>query len=165
MTTVVEIPFGLPGRVFRSPMPYGAFDPFGEALSILQREEVRWIFALVEGQEWAWVDGVPLPTLYERLGMHLHHLPVGDFAVPEAEALERSVLTAMQLAREGHNLAVHCFAGLGRTGVFLTRMAQHARHLPAMQALAWVRQYVPGAVESAAQERFLAALDSPGEEV
>ncbi len=165
MTTVVEIPFDLPGRVFRSPMPYGAFDPSGDALSLFQRGGVRWIFALVEEQEWARVDGVSLPVLYERLGMHLHHLRVGDFSVPEAEAFERSVLAALRLARAGNNLAVHCFAGVGRTGVFLTRMAQHVLHLPAEQALAWVRKYVPGAAENATQERFLAALDPPGEEV
>ena len=30
--SVIELPFGLPGRIFRSPMPYGPYDTQGTAL-------------------------------------------------------------------------------------------------------------------------------------
>ena len=43
-------------------------------------------------------------------------------------------------------LVVHCHAGMGRTGLFLACLAQRALHMSPVEAIDWVRSYVPGAL-------------------
>lgn len=66
-------------------------------------------------------------------------------------ALDEAVDQAMKLAREGKSIAVHCSAGIGRTGLFLAELAKRAVGLDGERALYWVRLYVPGAVETEGQ--------------
>ena len=65
-----------------------------------------------------------IPLLQEqaaRLGMQVvyRRFPIPDFAVPEVAQVQL-ILDEIDAARAaGHILYVHCFAGLGRTGVIL----------------------------------------------
>jgi protein-tyrosine phosphatase len=85
--SLIELPFGLPGRVFRSPMPFGP--------------------------------------------------------------------NTIASAQAGHNIVVHCSAGIGRTGLFMAALAKQVLGLSGAEALQWIRSYIPHAVETPEQQRLL----------
>ena len=43
---LTELPFGLPGRIFRSPMPFGPYDPHGEVYDRFCEEQIAVIVLL-----------------------------------------------------------------------------------------------------------------------
>jgi atypical dual specificity phosphatase len=86
----------------------------------------------------------------EEAGLLVYHEPLEDMEAPSQEQLDRSV-SAIQRALE-HNMAVavHCGAGLGRTGVVLAAYFV-AKGLSANNAIARVRRLRPGSVETEEQ--------------
>ena len=49
--SLIELPFGLPGRVFRSPMPFGPYDLHGEDNDRLCEEQIAVIVLLASDEE------------------------------------------------------------------------------------------------------------------
>ena len=44
--SLIELPFGFPGRIFRSPMPFGPYDLHGEAYDRFCEEQIAVIVLL-----------------------------------------------------------------------------------------------------------------------
>jgi atypical dual specificity phosphatase len=79
------------------------------------------------------------------------HLPVADFTPPTQEQLGRGVQAMRAAVDGGTKVAVHCGAGLGRTGT-LVACYLVALGLSADEAIAQIREVRPGSVETQAQE-------------
>jgi protein-tyrosine phosphatase len=152
---LIELPFGLPGRVFRSPMPFRPDDENGQLFHQYQEQHISVVVLLVDDAESLARTGRRLRTFYENNGLEVIHLPISDFNIPTLEALSSAVDSALARARTGKNLVVHCYAGYGRTGLFLACMARRALKMPANEAIAWVRSYVPSSVESPEQVKLV----------
>lgn len=84
-------------------------------------------------------------------------LDVPDFGVPEPQALH-AVLAAMlasMRARPGDAYHIGCKAGVGRTGMAMACLAQMAGAVTG-DPVVWLRsRYLPGAIETAAQEALV----------
>ncbi len=91
------------------------------------------------------------------------HCPIDDFAAP-GERFERAwsrlAPDLHALLDRGQSVALHCRAGLGRTGTVAARILME-RGMPAQQAIDQVRATRPGSIETSVQERYLHALQ-PG---
>ncbi len=87
------------------------------------------------------------------------HIDWPDFGVPaNTEAVINALKTVLERARSGQDIEIGCLGGHGRTGTALACLAILAGH-PASDAVAWVRSsYCPKAIETPAQEAFVAAL-------
>lgn len=92
----------------------------------------------------------PPPGAPEAAGIDLLHVPIPDFGTPTEEDLLR--VTGWVTERLGRDVpvAVHCFAGIGRTGTVLAAVLV-VEGLDAESAIAEVRRARPGSLETSGQ--------------
>ena len=152
---LTELPFGLAGHIFRSPMPFGIYDPREEVFNKYIQNGVSVIVLLAEDEECLEKAGRNLRLLYEEEGFNVIHLPIRDFGVPSNGDLVRAVNAVIAHAQTGRNIAIHCSAGIGRTGLFVALIAKQVLGFSGEEAIAWVRRYIPGAVETPEQEQLV----------
>jgi protein-tyrosine phosphatase len=157
---LIELPFGLPGRVFRSPMPFRPGDTQGEVFRQYLDQQISVVVVLVDDAECLARSGRHLRQFYESSGLEVIHLPIPDFNVPTQAALSTTIEAALDRASAGKNLAVHCYAGYGRTGMFLACMARRVLGMSAYEAIEWVRSYVPTAIEAPEQVEVVKAFSN-----
>ena len=63
---LTELPFGFPGRLFRSPMPFGPYDLHGEVYDRFRQEQISVIVLLATEDECLYKTGRNLRALYLR---------------------------------------------------------------------------------------------------
>ena len=152
MQSFTRLPMGLPARVYRSTMPFSRrYDPEGEVYKAYQTNQVSTVIMLTSDEEALEKSGRDLRALYTRDGIKVIQLPIEDFGTPPTSELRAAVEKACQQIEAGGSIAIHCHAGLGRTGMFSACLARKALGLTAEEATAWVRQNIPGAVETPEQ--------------
>ncbi|MDQ2684191.1 MAG: dual specificity protein phosphatase family protein [Chloroflexota bacterium] len=96
------------------------------------------------------------PDLLAGAGIRGVHLPVRDFTAPSREVLDTAIAEIDLELECGGVVAVHCHAGLGRTGTVLASWLV-SRGVPADEAIDRVRRARPGSIESAEQEAVVRA--------
>ncbi len=91
-------------------------------------------------------------------GLDLVRFPIADFSTPNAlSELEAVVAEIVARARGGETVVIHCWAGLGRTGLVVACCLVLLGRAPE-EAIAIVRRHRPGAVEDSDQEECVAEL-------
>jgi atypical dual specificity phosphatase len=121
--------------------PEGAAD-----LAWLRRNGIDVLVSLTE-------DPVPRGWVNEA-GLLAVNVPVPDMEPPTDRQLDHLLETIRKARRAGMGVAVHCGAGLGRTGTVLAAYFVAAGLSP-KEAVAKVRDLRPGSVETADQERAI----------
>jgi protein-tyrosine phosphatase len=157
---ITELPYDLPGKVYRSPLPFSwLFDPDHEIMNLYRQVGVETIVMLTPIYETKDLTGRDMGVYYEEQGYDVIYTPVEDFSVPEPGLFEKTVPKALAAVRAGKTLAVHCHAGIGRTGMFTACMAKIVFGFSGAEAVDWVRQFIPDAVENRFQYRFVTRFD------
>ena len=90
---------------------------------------------------------VPDEKVLRDLGLRHYHFPLPDMSAPDMGFIERFVGVLQHELDQGHKVAVHCGAGLGRTGTLLACYFVN-EGLSADEAIERVREIRPGSVES-----------------
>jgi atypical dual specificity phosphatase len=100
-------------------------------------------------------EDMPRKDWAEAAGLLVFHEPMEDMQAPDAEQFERAVSAVLRATEKGIAVAVHCGAGLGRTGVVLAGYYV-AKGMSASNAIAKVRKIRPGSVETDDQAEAIA---------
>jgi atypical dual specificity phosphatase len=118
-----------------------------EELAWLRQQGIEVLLSLTEEP--------PRRDWIEDSGLLLFHVPMEDMEAPTAEQIDRC-LSAIQRANDKEmGVAVHCAAGLGRTGVVLACYFVD-QGLSAVHAITRVRQLRPGSIETSEQSDAVA---------
>lgn len=115
-----------------------------EELDWLRRQGIDLLISLTEDPpNQRWVNDAGLLPM---------HVPVIDMEAPTQEQLDRCVSSIVKANERNMGVAVHCGAGLGRTGVVLACYFV-MKGLTAENAIARVRRLRPGSIETEDQEQ------------
>lgn len=98
------------------------------------------------------------PDALAEYDLEAIHIPLPDMTAPGIEQIRRFVRRLDNLVKTGHKVAVHCGAGLGRTGTMLACYLVFTG-LSAEDALKEIRLRRPGSVESRNQENAVRAWE------
>ena len=102
-----------------------------------------------------------LPRLATERGLSWREFPITDRAVPTAKSrpdfdqLLEELLTGLDA---GRRVAIHCQAGLGRTGLLAAGLLVRSGTGPD-DAIAHVRSARPGSIETLGQENFIRKIE------
>lgn len=153
---LTELPYGLDGTVYRSPMPFSPlFDRQGLLLDEFISAGVDAVVMLTPKQEVEGLIGLDLYARYKQIGFDVIHTPVEDFSIPQKGTFQEAIERTLCAAKAGQTIVIHCHAGLGRTGLFAACLAKVVFGLDGAQASHWVRQYIPRAIETREQGQFI----------
>jgi atypical dual specificity phosphatase len=123
----------------------------GERLGAMARptgpEELAWLRAQGIQLLISLTEEPPPRNWVEDAGLLLFHMPVEDMSAPTQEQLEKSVKAIERAHAQSMGVAVHCGAGLGRTGVIVAAFLV-GQGVSARDAILKVRRIRPGAIET-----------------
>nr|WP_245587348.1 ATP-binding cassette domain-containing protein [Comamonas composti] len=135
----------VPGRLGGTPWP-GVVHDMDSDLQALRRCGITVLITLTE-------KDLPQEPL-QRHGLRNLHLPVYDHEPPTVAQIQMLLARMSAMLRAGEVLAVHCLAGIGRTGTVLAAWLVR-EGLTAAEALRRVRLIDAKYVQSEAQETLL----------
>jgi atypical dual specificity phosphatase len=118
-------------------------------LSWLRKQGVDVLVSLTE-------DPVPRSWVNEA-GLMVVNVPVPDMEAPTPRQLDHVLHIIEKANTSKMGVAVHCSAGLGRTGTFLAAYFVN-RGMAARDAVVKVRDLRPGSIETSEQERAVEAF-------
>jgi len=139
----------VPGKLAGCPMPGVVFAPDHD-LALLRGMGVTVLVNLTERE-------TPAELLAPH-GLRSYHLGIVDRGAPPLLWAKLLLAKIEVMLREGEVVAVHCLAGLGRTGMVLAAWLVR-EGLTADEALRRLRTIEPGFVQSKEQEDLLHALE------
>jgi len=131
------------------------------AVEALRRWPATAVVSLMEGYEFERLGLGDLPGLLRQRVPLWMHLPIRDGDVPTPDWLERWRLARLVIAGllvEGSDVAVHCLAGVGRTGLVASLCLIDAGACRGRDAIERVRRaHNIHAVETPEQQAFVEA--------
>lgn len=132
-------------------MPFGLYDPGGTLLQELKAADISAIVLLAEIEECREKTGRDLLALYREKGLTIFSLPTPNYGIPSNGQLADVLKQAKERAADGHNILIHCSAGLGRTALFAALLAKDVLGLSGQEAIEWLGRHKPDALLTPAQ--------------
>src|SRR5262245_57073235 len=142
---------GLPGAIGLAHAP-GLRADLGHDLDLLREaHRCSMLVSLVSDVELGYLRIPDLAARAEERGMRVVRFPIGDFSTPDSlDDLRDLVETILAEVHAGRTAVIHCWAGLGRTGL-VAASCLVARGLEPREAIAAVRARRPRSVENSDQ--------------
>ena len=137
-----QIPLSVPGELFVSPMPFGAYDPDNLVLRIYRRYKVNFVFVLVTDEELARKSRKDLLKKYKEAGIEYARFVLKDWMAPSMETVHEMTAKAQEMLKKPMKIAVHCHAGVGRTAIAVCCIAMTIEGWSAEQAMANISQFM-----------------------
>jgi len=126
-------------------------------LAVIRASGATSLVSLTEPRELRWAGPSDFGAAVARAELSWFHLPIRDFGVPDAGFEDTWRSAGAELRRRlvaGERLVIHCYAGLGRTGLLAARLLIEFGE-PPQRAIALVRRVRSGAIQTHEQEAYL----------
>ncbi len=124
----------------------GITRPIEAELQALKQDGITAVVTLTE-------SSLPKKILEEH-GFNYLHLPIVDFTPPTLDQIEKFTSFVSMNHKENKGVAVHCAAGIGRTGTMLACYLVYIGETPE-QAIDSIRSIRPGSIETTEQEDII----------
>lgn len=152
-----------PGRIGMTRLPGTSSGSLQDDLQAIRDSGAETLVTLNRETELNRFGSGRFPQTVGAVGLRWLHLPITDFGIPDG-AFEALWIEAAPLIRSrlegGEKVVVHCFAGLGRTGLVVARLLVEGGE-PPEEAIRRVRTARPGTIQSEEQEDYVLALGRP----
>ena len=140
--TCVRIPLEAKGKLYVSPMPYGPYDPGNRLLKIYRQKQVEFVVMLVTDDEIRKKAKRDILAIYKQNHIEPIRFPIADYTSPELHTFSKVVDQVTGYLRAGAHVAVHCNAGVGRTGVMTSCIVRDFTKMDAVDSIDYVRQHM-----------------------
>ena len=140
--TCVQISLGVKGKLYVSPMPYGPYDPGNALLKVYKQHRIAFAIMLVTDAELEKKAKRDLLAIYKKNNIQPLRFPIADYTSPELHAFSKTVDQVSGYLRAGAHMAVHCNAGVGRTGVMTCSIVRDVTGKTTGEAIEYVRQFM-----------------------
>ena len=137
--TCVRVPLETKGRLYCSPMPFGPYDPHNSLLKIYKKNKIKFAVMLVTDAELAKKAKRDVIKIYKENGIEPIRFPIADYTSPELHEFSKVVDQIVSHLRAGANVAIHCNAGVGRTGVMTSCIVRDIKKCSSSEAIEYVR--------------------------
>lgn len=126
------------GEIYALPCPKA--DQLEKILNGLKEQGVNRVVSLLEVPEAAKLGVSDEPEICQQLGMVYQNYPIRDFATAENRRKFTGLINELHgRLLDGENIAVHCYAGIGRTGLVIgSTLIRHG--VPAKEAMDWMSE-------------------------
>lgn len=136
-----QIPLSVPGELYVSPMPFGAYDPESELLKTYKRHKIDHVFVLVTDAELSRKARRNLLKRYDAAKIEYSRFVLKDWMAPSMEVVHEMVASAKAML-ETNRIVVHCHAGVGRTAIAVCCIAIFIEGWTAEQAMANICRFM-----------------------
>ncbi len=117
-----------------------------DAFTLLWKMGIRVLINLTEEP--------PPGEILRKVGILTEHIPIVDFTAPTLKQVEQALTMIHFYLERNMPVAVHCIAGLGRTGTILAcYLVREA--MSAGEAITAIRRWRPGSIETLDQEAVI----------
>jgi ADP-ribosyl-[dinitrogen reductase] hydrolase len=136
-----------------------SIEAFEADLDVIAAFGAKRLVTLMEAHELHYIGIEPARLEREAAarGLAWMHLPIRNLSTPSA-VWEKNWIAAGETLRQelasGGRFAMHCYAGLGRTGTVAARLLVEHGIAP-HEAISMVRTIRPGSIETAGQEDYV----------
>lgn len=134
-----HIPLGTKGKLYASPMPYGAYDKGSRLLKIYSQCHVGHVLMVLTEEEIEKKARRDIRKLYRKNDITFSQFSIKDLQAPSYDTINTLVNEAVErLPRQ--NIAVHCHAGVGRTAIAVCCIIKTIKGCSAEEAIDYAKQ-------------------------
>jgi protein-tyrosine phosphatase len=153
-----QIPLDVRGKLFVSPMPFGAYDTGNRVLDLYRENRVAHVFVIATDEEIKRKARRDIKKEYARAGITHRQFPVVDMTAPDLAGLAEVVQDAIERLKTSR-IAVHCHAGVGRTSVLACCIVRQLTGMPAAETIAFIKGHM--AVDMTSEQTAVVARFVP----